>query len=269
MSNRSVYNNHEDCELSGNAAENSSAKRITIGFIGAGNMANSLILGLLADGYDADHIWATNTTSEQLDNLKNLNIHTSTDNRLLVKQVDIVVLAVKPQVLKQVTAGIADLIQEKKPLVISIAAAINLKTLQAYLYSKPLNSIQDNTIPIVRCMPNTPALLGCGATGLLANSHCSALQKSIAESLFRSVGTVVWLKTEKEMDSVAALSGSGPAYFFLFIDALQKAGLELGLSKETATLLSLQTALGATRMAIESKKSIDELKQNSKSQAPG
>ncbi len=167
MSNRSVYNNHEDCELSGNAAENSSAKSITIGFIGAGNMANSLILGLLADGYDAHHIWATNTTSEQLDNLKNLNIHTSTDNRLLVKQVDIVVLAVKPQVLKQVTAGIADLIQEKKPLVISIAAAINLKTLQAYL--------QDNAIPIVRCMPNTPALLGCGATGLLANPHCSTL----------------------------------------------------------------------------------------------
>jgi pyrroline-5-carboxylate reductase len=229
-------------------------KNLTIGFIGAGNMANSLIVGLLASGFDPKNIWATNKNLEKLDRLKSLHIHTSTDNRLLVRQVDVVVLAVKPQILKNVVVKIADLVREKKPLLISIAAAINLKTLQAYL--------QDNSIAIVRCMPNTPALLGCGATGLWANVQCSISQKNIAESVFRRVGIVVWASSEKELDSVAALSGSGPAYFYLFIYALQEAGFELGLPKEMSRLLSLQTALGAARMAIESEQSVDELKQN-------
>lgn len=225
-----------------------------ISFIGAGNMANSLIQGLLADGYAPKNIWATNTNSEQLNKLKRLNINISTDNRLAVNNTEIVILAVKPQVLKEVVTEIADLIREKRSLVISIAVAINLKTLQHYL--------QDNSIALIRCMPNTPALLKCGATGLLANSNCSSNQKKITESIFSSVGNVVWVNSDKEIDSVAALSGSGPAYFFLLMEALQNAGVKLGLAKETASLLSLQTALGAARMAVESNTSIEQLRQN-------
>ncbi|WP_218814304.1 pyrroline-5-carboxylate reductase [Rickettsiella endosymbiont of Dermanyssus gallinae] len=245
---------HEDCELSGNAAENSSAKRIA--FIGAGNMANSLIRGLLNNGYDANNIWASNTNLALLEHLKKLKIHTSTDNRLVATTAEVLVLAVKPQILKEVVTEITDLILEKKPLLISLAVGVNLKTIHSYL--------QDDNIAIIRCMPNTPALLGCGATGLFPNHHCSSVQKDAAEALFRSVGIVVWCKLEKEIDIVAALSGSGPAYFFLLIEALQNAGTELGLSKETASLLSQQTALGAARMAIESegKESIEQLRQN-------
>lgn len=245
---------HEDCELSGNTAENSSAK--SIAFIGAGNMANSLIRGLLNNGYDAKNIWASNTNVALLDHLKKLKIHTSTDNRLAAKTADVLVLSVKPQILKEVVTEIADLIREKKPLLISVAVAVNLKTIHSYL--------KDDGISIIRCMPNTPALLGCGATGLFPNPHCSSSQKNAAEALFRSVGIVVWCHLEKEIDIVAALSGSGPAYFFLLIEALQNAGTELGLSKETASLLSQQTALGAARMAVENegKESIEQLRQN-------
>lgn len=228
-------------------------KNLTIAFIGAGNMASSLIKGLLAHGYSPQKIWATNTNSASLTPLKNLTIHTSRDNRLAVKMADVIILAVKPQTLKRVTEEIADLIREKKPLVISIAAGINLKTLYHYLQSK--------SIPLIRCMPNTPASLSCGATGLFANHPCSSRQKNIAESLFRSVGITVWANSEKEIDVITALSGSGPAYFFSLIQALQTTGVELGLSHETACLLSQQTALGAARMAIENTQTIDSLKQ--------
>ncbi len=217
-------------------------------------MASSLIKGLLKEGYLARNIWATNNNLAQLNKLKSLNINLSTDNRCAVKITDIVILAVKPQVLKSVVTEIADIIRENKPLVISIAAGINLTSLQNYLLNE--------TTALIRCMPNTPALLACGATGLFANRYCSSAQKNAAELIFRSVGIVVYLAEEEQIDIVAALSGSGPAYFFLLMEALQQAGVELGLSKENATLLTLQTALGAARMANESKKSIQELKQN-------
>ncbi|MES2141291.1 MAG: pyrroline-5-carboxylate reductase [Pseudomonadota bacterium] len=230
-------------------------KNLKISFIGAGNMANSIIQGLLADGYEAKNIWATNTNLDKLNKLKNLNINISTDNCLAVSNADIIVLAVKPQILKKVAIEIANLIRKKKPLVISIAAAINLKTLENYL--------QDTSIALIRSMPNTPALLKCGATGLFANSSCSQEQKKITESIFNSIGVIVWVNSDEEIDSIAALSGSGPAYFFLLIEALQNAGAKLGLSKETASLLSRQTALGAARMATESGNvAVEQLRQN-------
>ena len=229
-------------------------KNSTISFIGAGNMATSLIKGLLKEGYLAKNIWATNNNLAQLNKLKRLNINLSADNRCAVKMADIVILAVKPQVLKSVVTEIADLIRENKPLVISIAVGINLKSLQNYL--------SNETAALIRCMPNTPALLACGATGLFANRYCSSAQKNAAELIFRSVGIVVCLAEEEQIDIVAALSGSGPAYFFLLMEVLQLAGIELGLSKENAALLTLQTALGAARMANESKQSIQQLKQN-------
>lgn len=224
-----------------------------ISFIGAGNMAISIIKGLLNESYSVKNIWATNNNVDQLNKLKNLNINLTTDNRHAVQIANIVILAVKPQILKSIAIEIADLIQEKKPLVISIAVGISLNNLEHYLSNK--------TLALIRCMPNTPALIGCGATGLFANQHCSNTQKNVAESIFRSIGTIVWLSKEEQIDVVAALSGSGPAYFFLFIEALEQAGIELGLSKETANLLTLQTALGSARMAIESKKSMTELRE--------
>lgn len=226
---------------------------LIISFIGAGNMATSLIKGLLKKNYPAKNIWAANNNVEQLDKLKNLNINLTTDNRLAVQKADIVVLAVKPQKLKVVTNDITDQIQEKKPLIISLAVGINLKTLAVYLSSQSL--------PIIRCMPNTPALIGCGATGLFANQNCISSQKSAAENLFQSVGITIWLTTEEQIDVVAALSGSGPAYFFLFMEALEDAAIKLGLSKQNANLLTLQTALGSAQMAIKGEKSLAELRQ--------
>ncbi|TLY48612.1 MAG: pyrroline-5-carboxylate reductase [Gammaproteobacteria bacterium] len=224
-----------------------------ISFVGAGNMAASLIRGLLKENYPSKNIWATNNNLEQLNKLKNLNINLTTDNRQAVQMADIVVLAIKPQILKAVAIEIADLIQEKKSLIISLAVGINLKNIALYLSSQ--------SSAIIRCMPNIPALIGCGATGLFANQNCSISQKNAAENLFQSVGVTVWLSTEKQIDVVAALSGSGPAYFFLFMEALEEAAIELGLSKENAKLLTLQTALGSAQIAIKSEKSLAELKQ--------
>ncbi|WP_342227563.1 pyrroline-5-carboxylate reductase [Rickettsiella endosymbiont of Rhagonycha lignosa] len=224
-----------------------------ISFIGAGNMASSLIKGLLKEKYPSKNIWAANNNIEQLNKLKNLNINLTTDNRYAVQMANIVVLAVKPQILKTVLIEIEDLIQKKKSLIISLAVGINLENIALYL-SNP-------SLAIIRCMPNTPALIGYGATGLFANQNCSSFQKNAAESIFRSVGTIVWLPKEEQIDVVAALSGSGPAYFFFFMEALEKAAVELGLSKENANLLTLQTALGSAQMAKESKKSMAELRQ--------
>lgn len=224
-----------------------------ISFIGAGNMAISIIKGLLKENFPAQNIWATNNNIEQLNKLKDLNVNLTTDNQHAVQMANIVILAVKPQILKSVAIEIADHIQEKKTLIISIAVGISLNSLGCYLANPKL--------ALIRCMPNTPALIGCGATGLFANQNCSNAQKIAAESIFHSVGTVVWLPKEEQIDVVAALSGSGPAYFFLFIASLEQAAIELGLAKETANLLTLQTALGSAQMAIESKKSMTELRQ--------
>lgn len=228
-------------------------QNLIISFIGAGNMALSIIKGLLKENFPAKNIWATNNKTEPLNKLKDLNINLTTDNQHAVQMANIVILAVKPQIIKKVAIEIADRIQEKKPLIISIAVGVSLNSLEHYF--------SNSELALIRCMPNTPALIGCGATGLFANQNCSIAQKNAAESIFNSVGTVVWLPKQEQIDVVAALSGSGPAYFFLFIDSLEQAAIELGLAKETANLLTLQTALGSARMAIESKKSITELRK--------
>ena len=225
----------------------------TTAFIGAGNMAHSLIGGLIADGFSAEKIWASNPVAELLNKLqKQFSIHTTLDNTQAVKEADVVIFAVKPQILKIVAQELAEFIQEKKPLVISIAAGVREKDLQNWL---------GDHIAIVRCMPNTPALVGAGASALFANMFVSVEQKSIAESILRAVGMTVWLDNEKLLDTVTALSGSGPAYFFLIMEALEIAAVKLGLPADTAHLLTLQTALGAARMALENNQSLAELRQ--------
>ena len=163
------------------------------------------------------------------------------------------VLAVKPQVLQDVAGDLSAALAQQRPLVISIAAGIREATLRSWL--------GENTA-IVRAMPNTPALVQSGATALYANTRVTEQQRSLAESILRAVGLVIWVEDEDLMDAVTALSGSGPAYFFLFMEAMQAAGMELGLPADTARLLTLQTAFGAARMALESPEDAGTLRRH-------
>ena len=213
-------------------------------FIGAGNMAGALISGLLADGIAPGRLAATDCSEQKCRALgAATGIHTSQDNRQAVKGADIVVLAVKPQVLREVVRDIAEPIREHRPLVISIAAGVRCDSLQAWL---------EGPLALVRTMPNTPAVIQSGATVLFATPEVSEVQREQAESLMRAVGLTQWVEDESLMDAVTALSGSGPAYLFLVMEAMESAGRELGLPAETARLLTLQTAFGAARMALES-----------------
>ena len=222
-------------------------------FIGGGNMAGSLINGLIADGWDPASIRVSDTDSAKLDRLaERFQVQTTGDNNNAVTDADVVVLAVKPQVMEAVVRDIAPRVAERQPLIVSIAAGITEPTLRHWLGAD---------MAIVRCMPNTPAMVRSGATALYANPQVSDEQRSIAESILRAVGIVIWVDDEAMMDAVTALSGSGPAYLFLFIEALQEAGRELGISDETAYLLALQTAFGAAKMALESDEHAATLRQ--------
>lgn len=226
----------------------------TIGFIGAGNMAASLIGGLIEAGYAAEKIWASDLDNEKLNQLKQrYKININQDNKVIAKNVDVLVFAVKPQVMKQTAQDLQAAIKNKKTLIITIAAGIRSDDFQHWLGGNQA---------IIRCMPNTPALIQCGATALYSNSHVSEPQKNLAESLLRSVGITVWVTEESQLDIVTALSGSGPAYFFLIMESLEAAAIKLGLSAETAHLLTLQTTLGSAKMALESEHSLAELRKN-------
>ncbi|HEY3487876.1 MAG TPA: pyrroline-5-carboxylate reductase [Gammaproteobacteria bacterium] len=215
----------------------------TVGFIGGGNMARSLIGGLIEDGYPAAAIHVCDPDSAKCLQLKNLfEVRTEAHAAGIIEQCECLVLAVKPQVMHAVIKDIRTTVAIKKPLLISIAAGIRVQTLEKWLQCQAA---------IVRCMPNTPALIQTGATALFANSAVSAQQHAFAESLLRAVGLTVWLDDEALLDAVTALSGSGPAYIFLVIEAMQAAGESLGLSREHSRLLSLQTAFGAAKMALE------------------
>lgn len=216
----------------------------SIAFIGAGNMAAALIGGLIADGTDPRQIIASDPDQAKCDLLSNsTGIRSTTDNQQAVSAADVVVLAVKPQVLQQVAHSLQGAVQERRPLVLSIAAGVLSQTLNDWL---------GGDVALVRCMPNTPAMLQCGATGLYATARASEAQREQAETIMRAVGLTTWVAEEALMDAVTAVSGSGPAYFFLVMEAMQAAAEQLGLDGDSARLLTLQTALGAARMAIES-----------------
>ncbi len=224
-----------------------------IGFIGGGNMASSLISGLIASGHAPEQIWVSDINPEILSTLATtLKVHTSTANDDVINAVDIVVLAVKPQVLKDVAQQAAAGIQHKQALVVSIAAGISQASLQQWLGADTA---------IVRCMPNTPALVLTGATALHANNNVNTKQRDQAENIMRSVGIALWVDDENQLDAVTAVSGSGPAYYFLLMEAMEKTAIELGLSQATARLLVLQTALGAAKIALESTESPEQLRQ--------
>jgi pyrroline-5-carboxylate reductase len=225
---------------------------LNIGFIGAGNMASALIDGLINNGWDPTCLGASDTDMARLALLTAKGVRTSTDNADVVSHADAVILAVKPQVMASVLTPLKAVLANHDCLLVSIAAGIGIDSLQAWTHPDQA---------IVRCMPNTPALVQTGASALFANSHCSAAQKSCAETLLGAVGIVCWLEQEADMDAVTALSGSGPAYFFLLMEAMQEAAMAQGLPAETARLLCQQTALGAARLAQASDVDVAELRR--------
>ena len=221
-----------------------------IGFIGSGNMAYSLIGGLTSTGVKGQNIWVSDPDIDKTTQLAaNFSVNISKDNSDLIHAVDVVVLAVKPQQLALVCRESSVAISDTKPLVISIAAGVLSHNIEQWLST---SSNTDNLPALVRCMPNTPALVQSGATALYANEQVSTEQKALAESILRSAGLTLWLENEADMDAVTALSGSGPAYIFLILEALENAGIKLGLDQNTAHLLAIQTAFGASKMALES-----------------
>ncbi|MFW5444384.1 MAG: pyrroline-5-carboxylate reductase [Methylococcaceae bacterium] len=224
-----------------------------IGFIGGGNMASSLVNGLIASGHPPDQLWVSDTNQGTLQSLaENLKINVSENNMDIVNQSDVVVLAVKPQVLHTVAEQVADVISNRNVLVVSIAAGISQESLADWL---------GKNVAIVRCMPNTPALVRTGATALHANSNVNEEQNDLAENILRSVGIALWVDHESELDAVTAISGSGPAYYFLLMEAMEQAAIELGLDEHTARLLVQQTALGAAKIALETDETPGKLKQ--------
>lgn len=227
-------------------------KNNSIAFIGAGNMASALIDGLLADGWKADQIRASDTDQARLDLLGQKRVITSSDNSAVVSGADAIILAVKPQVIQDVLKPLKESLESSSCLLISIAAGITMDNLQSWTHPEQA---------IVRCMPNTPALVQLGASALFANAQCSDEQRQLANNLLKAVGVVSWLKQESDMAAVTALSGSGPAYFFLLIEAMQEAAIELGLDKKTTELLCQQTALGAARLAQSSDVDVSELRR--------
>lgn len=223
----------------------------TIAFIGGGNMARSLIGGLIARGAGPDRI----VVSEPQPALgaaleREFGVRVARDNREAVDGADQVVLAVKPQVMRSVCDGLAGHVDAA--LVVSIAAGITCAQLRAWLRRAGA---------IVRCMPNTPALLGAGATGLHAGADATPAQRAAAEALLGAVGLCVWIDDEARMDTVTALSGSGPAYAFLLAEAMQDAAIERGLPPAAARALTRQTLLGAARMLSESEEEAAVLRE--------
>ncbi len=224
-----------------------------IAFIGGGNMARSLIGGMIRNGASTHNICVSEPGAASRNALAHeFGIGVHADNEAAASNADVLVLAVKPQVIKTVCTGLRALAQARKPLVISIAAGIRIDQLQLWL---------GDGVAIVRCMPNTPALIGAGATGLCANALAGATQREFAKSILGAVGLTAWIDDEALMDTVTALSGSGPAYFFLLVEALENAAVEQGLPRETARALAVQTCLGAGRMLAEDAAAPEELRR--------
>lgn len=235
--------------------------RVKLVFIGGGNMAASLIGGLVAKGHAPENIVACDPVEDARKRLESeYGIQTSSDNFPAVKDADVVVLAVKPQVIGQVAKGFAGALKHR-PLIISIVAGIPVSVLNGLLVGSATGDNETRAFPLVRCMPNTPALLQAGATGLFATTAVSEAQKKRAEVILAAVGTTAWVSKEEQIDAVTAVSGSGPAYFFLVMEAMMAAGEKLGLPIEVARDLTLQTAMGASRMALESDVDIAELRR--------
>jgi pyrroline-5-carboxylate reductase len=215
----------------------------SIAFVGGGNMAASLIGGLIAGGWDPAEIRVAEPRAERRAELAARHgVRAGASNAEAVAGAAAVVLAVKPQVLRAVATDLGPVLRGQPTLVLSVAAGVREPDIRRWL---------GYDAPIIRAMPNTPALVRSAATALYCNPHVSPAQRSLGESVLRAVGMTLWVGDEALMDVVTALSGSGPAYFFLVMEVLEAAGVRLGLDPETARLLTLETAFGAAKMALE------------------
>ena len=225
-----------------------------IAFIGAGNMANAILGGLVATGYPAQNITATASSldSEKLQAAKrDHGVEITAANIEAVSDAEVIVLSVKPQKLKSVCEELAGC-APSNAVFVSVAAGVSAESLGQWLGA-------DRSI--VRCMPNTPSLVGVGASGLFANANTSTDQKQICERIMGSVGVVVWLEKEDQIDAVTAVSGSGPAYYFYVLEAVIAEGIRQGLTPEVARTLAIETALGAATLAKDSVDGPDVLRK--------
>ncbi len=214
-------------------------------FIGGGNMGRCLVGGLIGDGHPCARLRVADPDPERLQELhERFGVRTGNDNRSAITGADVVILAVKPQVVRAVVEEVAETLRTQGPLVLSIVAGLSTGVLRRWIGPE---------VPIVRAMPNTPALVRSCAAALFAEvGSVGRLHRDSAESILRAVGSTVWVEDEALMDTVTALSGSGPAYFFLLMELIERAGVSMGLAPEAARLLTLQTAFGAAKMALES-----------------
>ena len=216
-------------------------KKIT--FVGCGNMGLSLIGGLLADGYAASALLGVDPDPDQQRRLTHeFGIRGATGIETGVVDAEVVVLAVKPQAIADVLATLRAALADRSALVLSVVAGVRAATIARRL---------GGACPVARVMPNTPALLRAGAAGMYADANVTAAQRRLVERVMQAVGVAVWLDDEALLDAVTAVSGSGPAYFFLLTELLEKIAVEMGLSAAQACALSAQTALGAARMMQE------------------
>ncbi len=226
---------------------------LNIVFIGGGNMGQALVTGLLDSAWPADNIAIVDNDQAMLAKLnkKFPHCHVYSQFEAALNLADVVVLAIKPQVMQTACEQIAAVCQIKRPLIISIAAGMLIKNIDTWLGGQ---------LPIIRCMPNTPALVQAGVTGIYASTEVSAEQKEIANQILSSVGAVCWLENESLLDAVTAVSGSGPAYFFYLIEAMMEAGQSLGLSESQARELTVATAAGAAKLIAKSSKTPQDLR---------
>lgn len=225
----------------------------TITFIGGGNMARSLIGGLIAGNTDPDCIRVVEPRSEAREALhRDFGVQVFADGQQAAEGAGVIVLAVKPQVLAEVCRSLAGTVRTQQPLLVSIAAGIRSDQIARWLGTQAA---------IVRCMPNTPALIGAGASGLYANPQVTQEQKRQAEQLLQAAGITTWVDEEAQIDTVTGIAGSAPAYFFLLVEALEDAAVARGLPRHSARTLAAQTCLGAGRMLVESGESPQTLRQ--------
>lgn len=213
-----------------------------VGFIGGGNMARAIAGGLLRGGMHATDILIAEPRAEQCASLREelYGALVSEDNTIVAREAEVLLFAVKPQILRSVCTDLKDIVQATRPLIMSIAAGPRIDDINSWL---------GGNLSVVRVMPNQPALIDQGISALFANPLTHARHRELAERIMSAVGQVVWLSNEAEMDAVTAVSGTGPAYFYLLIDILIQAAIKFGLNAEVARTLAVETARGATALA--------------------
>jgi pyrroline-5-carboxylate reductase len=227
-------------------------KKAKIGFLGGGNIARSLIAGLIQDGIDPSTLLVADRHPEKLAHLSaQFRVAIFNDPSEVVERADVLILAIKPINMESLCRDLRPLLTNRRPIVISLATGIRIHDLTVWL---------GQSLPIIRAMPNTPAMLQASATGLFANEETSTGEREIAEKIMRSVGITAWLEKEEDIESIIAIAGSAPAYYFRIMELMQEIGEDMGLSAEIAQLFITQTLFGAGKMALESSKPLSELR---------